>query len=91
MGVALDAPAGRLYVGTGRGGTVAVVAVADGNLVTQIAVGARPWGIALTGHGARLVTANGPSGDAAVVDTQSLAVIGKVSTGHGPWGVAAEP
>ena len=91
MGLALDARGGRLYVSTGRGGSVAVVAVADGSLVTEIAVGARPWGIALTEHGTRLVTANGPSGDAAVVDTRSLGVIGKVSTGRGPWGVAAEP
>jgi YVTN family beta-propeller protein len=91
MGVALDAPGGRLYVSTGRGGSVAVISVADGRLVAEIAVGARPWGIALTEHGARLLTANGPSGDASVVDTQSLSVIGKVSTGHGPWGVAAAP
>ena len=91
MGVALDAPGGRLYVSTGRGGSVAVISVADGKLVTEIAVGARPWGIALTDHGARLLTANGPSGDASVVDTQSLRVIGKVSTGRGPWGVVAAP
>jgi YVTN family beta-propeller protein len=91
MGVALDAPRGRLYVSTGRGGSVAVVSIADGRLVTEIAVGARPWGIALTEHGARLLTANGPSGDVSVVDTQSLSVIGKVSAGHGPWGVAADP
>jgi YVTN family beta-propeller protein len=91
MGVTLDARGGRLYVSTGRGGTVAVVAVPEGRLVTEIAVGARPWGIALTEHGARLVTANGPSGDASVVDTQSLTVIGKVSTGRGPWGVVAAP
>ena len=89
--LALDAAGGRLYVSTGRGGGVAVVSVADGKLVTEIAVGARPWGIALTARGARLVTANGPSGDASVVDTQSLTVIGKVSSGRGPWGVAAEP
>lgn len=91
MGLAFDAAGGRLYVSTGRGGGVAVVSVADGRLVTEIAVGARPWGIALTERGARLVTANGPSGDASVVDTQSLTVIGKVSSGRGPWGVAAEP
>jgi len=78
-------------VSTGRGGTVAVVAVPESRLITEIAVGARPWGIALTEHGARLITANGPSGDATVVDTQSLSVIGKVSTGRGPWGVVAEP
>jgi YVTN family beta-propeller protein len=91
MGVALDAPRGRLYVSTGRGGSVAVISVADGKLVSEVVVGARPWGIALTEHGARLVTANGPSGDATIVDTQSLRVIGKVDTGRGPWGVVAEP
>ena len=91
MGVALDAGRGRLYVSTGRGGSVAVISVADGKLVTEIAVGARPWGIGLTEHGARLVTANGPSGDATIVDTESLRVIGKVATGRGPWGVVAEP
>jgi len=91
MGLALDARGARLYVSTGRGGSVAVVSVADGSLVTEVAVGARPWGIALTEHGARLVTANGPSGDASIVDTQSLRVIGKVNTGRGPWGVVAEP
>ena len=91
MGLALDAAGGRLYVSTGRGGSVAVVSVADGRLVTEVAAGARPWGIALTERSARLVTANGASGDASVVDTRSLTVIGKVSTGRGPWGVAAEP
>jgi DNA-binding beta-propeller fold protein YncE len=91
MGVALDASSGRLYVSTGRGGTVAVISLADERLVTEIAVGARPWGIALTGHGARLLTADGPGADLAVVDTQSLTVIGKVKAGHGSWGVVAEP
>jgi YVTN family beta-propeller protein len=91
MGVALDARRGRLYVSTGHGGTVAVIAVADGSLLGEIQVGGRPWGIALTDHAERLVAANGPAGDVAVIDTQTLAVLGKVSTGHGPWGVAAEP
>ena len=91
MGVALDAPRGRLYVSTGRGGSVAVISVADGKLVTEVAVGARPWGIALTEHGARLVTANGPSADATIVDTESLGVSARVATGRGPWGVVAEP
>jgi YVTN family beta-propeller protein len=91
MGVALDARRGRLYVSTGHGGTVAVIAVADGTLLGEIQVGGRPWGIALTDHGERLVTANGPAGDVAVVDTQTLAVLGKVAVGHGPWAVAAKP
>jgi len=91
MGVALDAALGRLYVSTGRGGSVAVISVADASLIAQIAVGARPWGIALTGHGTRLLTANGPGADLAVVDTHTLSVIGRVGTGHGSWGVVADP
>jgi YVTN family beta-propeller protein len=89
VGVALDAARGRLYVSTGRGGTVAVISPQDGKLIGEVAVGARPWGLALSADGTRLLTANGPSGDVTVVDTHTLTVIGKVTVGHGPWGVVA--
>jgi len=91
MGLALDAARGRLYVSTGRGGTVAVISPQDGKLIGEVAVGARPWGLALSADGRRLLTANGPSGDVSVVDTDTLTVIGKVTTGHGSWGVVAGP
>ena len=91
MGMALDAARGRLYVSTGRGGTVAVISPQDGKLIGEVAVGARPWGLALSADGRRLLTANGPSGDVSVVDTDTLTVIGKVTTGHGSWGVVAGP
>ena len=91
MGIALDPRSGRLYVTTGRGGSVAVISIADGRLLQEVAAGARPWGIALTGHGARLLTANGPGADLSVIDTGTLTVIGRVSTGRGSWGVVAEP
>jgi YVTN family beta-propeller protein len=91
VGVALDAARGRLYVSTGRGGTVAVISPQDGKLIGEVAVGARPWGLALSADGSRLFTANGPSGDVSVVDTDTLTVIGKVTVGQGPWGVVAGP
>ncbi len=91
MGVVMDAPRERLYVSTGRGGTVAVLAAADGKLVKEVAAGARPWGIALTPDGRRLVSANGSSGDVTVLDTDTLAIMGKVSVGRGPWGVVVGP
>jgi YVTN family beta-propeller protein len=90
MGVALDAARGRVYVSTGRAGTVAVIALKDGALIGEVTVGARPWGLALTADGRRLLSANGPSADVAVVDTDTLSVIGKVPAGRGPWGVVAE-
>jgi len=60
MGMALDAARGRLYVSTGRGGTVAVISPQDGKLIGEVAVGARPWGLALSADGKRLLTPTGP-------------------------------
>jgi YVTN family beta-propeller protein len=89
MGLVLDAPRKRLYVSTGRGGMVAVVAL-DGEpkLLKEIPVGKRPWGIALSHDGRRLYTANGPSNDVSIIDTASLTVIRTVPVGSSPWGVA---
>lgn len=91
MGVALDAGRGRLYVGAGRAGTVAVVALAGPSLVTEIACGGRPWGVTLGAGGRRLYSPNGPSGDVTIVDTETLAVTGRIPTGKGPWAVVAGP
>jgi PQQ-dependent catabolism-associated beta-propeller protein len=87
MGVILDAPRKRLYVSTGRGGTVAVIDLNGPKLVTEIQVGARPWGIALSRDGKRLYTANGSSNDVTIIDTTSLQVLKKVAVGKSPWGV----
>ena len=91
MGVVYDAVGKRIYVSTGRGGTVAVVSGDGGKLVQEIQVGARPWGIALSRDGKRLYTANGSSNDVTIVDTGSLSVIKKVPVGKGPWGVVLSP
>jgi YVTN family beta-propeller protein len=87
MGVILDAPRKRLFVSTGRGGTVAVVSLDGPKLVKEIQVGARPWGIALSNDGTRLFTANGSSNDVTIVDTTTLQVLTKVAVGKSPWGV----
>jgi YVTN family beta-propeller protein len=93
MGVVFDATHKRIYVSTGRGGTVAVVQEEGngGKLLKEIPVGARPWGIALSRDGRRLYTANGPSNDVTVIDTSSLSVVKKVPVGKGPWGVVVGP
>lgn len=88
MGVIYDAPHKRLFVSTGRGGSVAVIEVgAAPKLVTEIPVGARPWGIALSHDGKRLYSANGSSNDVTIVDTATLQVVKKVAVGKSPWGV----
>jgi len=91
MAVVLDASGDRLYLSTGRGGSVAVIALAVPKLIAEIPVGARPWGIALSADGRRLYTANGPSNDVSVVDTQSLRVISRIPAGRSPWGIVLGP
>jgi len=93
MGVIFDATRNRIYVSTGRGGSIAVVSV-DGDvakLIKEVPVGARPWGIALSRDGRRLYSANGPSNDVSIIDAGSLTVLKKVPVGKGPWGVALDP
>lgn len=91
MGVVLDAPRKRLFLSTGRGGSVAVVSLdGDAKLVTEIQVGARPWGIALSHDGKRLYSANGSSNDVTIIDTTTLTVVKKVAVGKSPWGVVLD-
>ena len=91
MAVVLDAGRNRLYVSTGRGGTIAVVDLTKApRLVTEVPVGTRPWGIALSADGSRLYTANGPSNDVSIVDTAALNTIRKIPVGRSPWGVVLE-
>lgn len=95
MSVLLDSRRKRLYLSTGRGGTVAVIEVAGANsppkLIKEIPVGTRPWGIALSADGRHLYTANGPSNDMSIVDTESLTTIKRVAVGKSPWGVVVGP
>jgi PQQ-dependent catabolism-associated beta-propeller protein len=90
MGLILDAPRRRLFVSTGRGGTVAVISLQGPKLESEIPVGARPWGIALAGDGKHLYSANGSSNDVAIVDTATLQVVKKVPVGKSPWGVVLD-
>lgn len=91
MGLVLDAPRERLFVSTGRGGTVAVISLqGEPKLVSEIQVGARPWGIALSADGKRLFTANGSSNDVTVVDTATLQVVKKIPVGKSPWGIVID-
>jgi YVTN family beta-propeller protein len=91
MAVVLDARKGRLYMSTGRGGTVAVIDPAGPKLLKEIPVGTRPWGIALSADGRRLYTANGPSNDVSVVEAETLAVATKIPVGKSPWGIVLGP
>jgi YVTN family beta-propeller protein len=87
MSILFDASRQRLYVSTGRGGSIAVIALQGPRLVNEVQVGARPWGIAMTPDARLLFTANGPSNDVSIVDLATLKVMKKVPVGRSPWGV----
>jgi YVTN family beta-propeller protein len=87
MSVLLDANRDRLYLSTGRGGTVAAIDTKDMKLLAEIKVGTRPWGIALSQDGRQLYSANGPSNDVSVVDTATLKAVRQIPAGKSPWGV----
>ena len=91
MAVVLDSKRARLYVSTGRGGTVAVIDSASHELLAEVKVGTRPWGIALSQDGRWLYTANGPSDDVSVIDTTTLRAVRHIRVGRSPWGVILGP
>jgi YVTN family beta-propeller protein len=91
MGILLDAKRNRLYVSTGRGGTVAVIDSSSHKLLSEVKDGTRPWGSALSLDGRWHYTANGPSDDVSVIDTSTLQVVRRISAGRSPWGVAVGP
>jgi YVTN family beta-propeller protein len=91
MAVVLDMPRNRLFMSTGRGGTVAVIDLTEPRLVTEIKVGTRPWGIALSEDARWLYTANGPSNDVSVVDASTLRTVKTIAVGRSPWGVVVGP
>lgn len=95
MAVLLDSRRNRLYLSTGRGGTVAVIDIDPAKntltLVKEIPVGARPWGMAMSADGRFLYTANGPSNDMSIVDTNKLETVQRVPAGKSPWGAVIGP
>jgi PQQ-dependent catabolism-associated beta-propeller protein len=91
MAVILATQSDRIYLSTGRGGTVAVIDAKQAQLIEEVKVGARPWGMALSADGRLLYTANGPSNDVSIVDTTTLKVRKHIPVGRSPWGVVIGP
>jgi YVTN family beta-propeller protein len=91
MGVVAALDGTRVYVTTGRGGTLHVVDTATQRATGSVAVGERPWGVAVSADGKWAFTANGPSNDVSFVDLATLTVATRVRVGERPWGVAIVP
>jgi len=81
----------KVYVSTGRGGTICVVDAHTYEVLNNIPVGQRPWGITFSPDGKYLFAANGPSDDVSVVDLTTEKEVKRVKSPGGPWGVVAVP
>jgi YVTN family beta-propeller protein len=77
----------KVYVSTGRAGTVCVLDATTGELRNSIKVGPRPWGLAISPDGKFLFAANGPSDDVSVVDVVDDKEVQRVKAGGSPWGI----
>jgi YVTN family beta-propeller protein len=88
MGIVTSPDGRRLYVTTGRGGTVVALDAKSLQPLGSVKVGQRPWGLTLSPDGRRLYAANGPSDDVSVVDTERMEVVATVKVGTRPWGIA---
>ena len=77
MGIVVSPDGQRVFVSTGRGGTVLAIDAAKNTVAGSVKVGDRPWGIGLSPDGKLLYTANGPSNDVSIVDVETLTVAGQ--------------
>ncbi len=82
---------GKIYVSTGRAGTILVLDGRTYEVLDTIKVGTRPWGMTLSPDGKYLYSANGPSNDVSVVDLAANKETARVKAGESPWSVAIVP
>ncbi|HEU6447933.1 MAG TPA: beta-propeller fold lactonase family protein [Verrucomicrobiae bacterium] len=87
MTVKVSSDGEKIYVSTGRAGTVCVLDANTFEVLNTIKVGTRPWGIALSPDGKYLFSANGPSDDVSVVDLATEKEIARIKSPGSPWGI----
>jgi YVTN family beta-propeller protein len=89
MGSVIAPDDSKVYISTGRGGTVAILDTRSNKFVGTVDVGSRPWGMALSADGKQLWSADGPPANGvSVIDLATNQVVKKIPVGKAPWGVA---
>lgn len=88
MAMALSPDGKRLYVTTGRGGSLIEIDITTLQVKrTMTDIGMRPWGVAISADGRTAYTANGPGGDVSFVDLTTGKVRKRIKVGVSPWGL----
>jgi len=89
IALSLASDGSRLLVANQGTGTVALVDIAAGKVIGEVATGDRPAGVALASDGKRAVVTHWYGYDVAVLDVRGdgLTVVGRVEVGPEPRGV----
>ncbi|MGI6247658.1 MAG: DUF305 domain-containing protein [Pseudochelatococcus sp.] len=82
---------GRAYVSLAGGDEIAVVDLAQAEVIARIATGAYPHGLRLNPGETELYVANVEDGSVSVVDTQALAEVARIPVGKAPVQVGFTP
>jgi len=76
-------PTEKIYVSTGRGGSICVIDTATQEVLSTIKTGARRWGSASPGR-QTLYVAKGPSKDVAAIDSPQKREVALIKAGEDP-------
>ncbi|WP_299358634.1 DUF305 domain-containing protein [uncultured Paracoccus sp.] len=82
---------GRAYVSLAGGDEIAVVDLAQAEVISRIATGAYPHGLRLSPDESELYVANVEDGSVSVIDTQALSEVARIPVGTAPVQVGFTP
>ncbi|MDT8858106.1 beta-propeller fold lactonase family protein [Paracoccaceae bacterium Fryx2] len=91
IGVAVDAPRGRVFVSDWYNARVWVIGARDLKVQRELVTGSAPAGLAVSPDGRWLVTADRDADQISVFDAETLAPRHRVGVGQRPFGVAFAP
>ncbi len=91
FGVAVDAPAGLVFVANAGSDNVTVISDATNSTVGSVPVGGYPQGVAVDPAAGEAFVANGASDNVTVVSVSTLTTTGNISVGADPVGLAFDP
>lgn len=90
VGLALSADGERILVACENANTLVVLDSASGEVVAEIAVGARPHGVVLSADQERVFVSNRMDNSVSVIDANTFQVVKTAPVGHQPHAIVAD-